>query len=445
MSVPACCSPPFNYTWSTGQQTINTNDTSNSITGLCSGSYWVKISSCNYNPDTLHYTLIDTIPLEPQITANGPISFCEGDSVILSSNYGNGNQWNNGMGNTKDITVTQGGYYVVTVTDTNGCILESDSIQITVVTNPIPAITGGGTEICKGDTVILSSNYSSGNNWNNGTDTTQYLTVYESGNYFVTVENNSGCKGSDTIKIRVYELFIHFSTEPEVCMIGNGMVKIDSISNGIKPFSYSWEGQPLIGSNSINNLKAGVYRIFVTDSNGCSCSDSVIIEAISVKADFSYEKLPCTNQIQFMNRSTDTLLSFWSFGDGTTSIERHPLHPYGANKNYSVMLIANSYNEGADTTEAEISIENYSFTDSLFIPNVFSPNGDGYNDYFEIIGADNPCIGIQKLSIFNRWGKKVFEVEVNKLKWDGTNNGNKLKEGVYFYTLEGKEFKKSGS
>ena len=58
---------------------------------------------------------------------------------------------------------------------------------------------------------------------------------------------------------------------------------------------------------------------------------------------------------------------------------------------------------------------------------------------------DNPCIDINRLMIYNRWGKKVFEAEGNGLKWDGTHNGNALTDGVYFYVLEGEEYRRSGS
>ena len=177
------------------------------------------------------------------------------------------------------------------------------------------------------------------------------------------------------------------------------------------------------------------------------CSDSVIVEeaVINLKADFGYELIPCANEIQFLNLSSDTLSSHWDFGDGTTSDEFSPLHAYQANEKYMVILILAPNTPCADTAQAVIPFENDAVSAALFIPNVFTPNGDGKNDYFEIIGIDNPCISFNKLMIFNRWGMKVFETAGSKLRWNGMDNENILTEGVYFYVLEGEEIRKPGS
>ena len=79
----------------------------------------------------------------------------------------------------------------------------------------------------------------------------------------------------------------------------------------------------------------------------------------------------------------------------------------------------------ADTAQTIIPFEEDAAADTLlFIPNVFTPDGDGKNDYFEIMGDDNPCAPVNKLTIFNRWGKKVYEAEGSQLSCDGTKNGN---------------------
>ena len=210
-----------------------------------------------------------------------------------------------------------------------------------------------------------------------------------------------------------------------------------------------WSGAGITDSvNGIFNpsIGIGIYTVTYTISAaGCINTDTIAIEVNSLKADFGYKEIPCTSQIQFINLSTDTLSSFWNFGDGTTSNENRPLHSFQTKEKYTVILITNPGSACADTAQKVIPFENDALSDTLFIPNVFTPNGDGKNDYFEIKGIDNPCMEFYRLIIFNRWGLKVFEAVGSQFRWDGGNNGNALIDGIYFYVLEGNSFKRSGS
>ncbi len=73
------------------------------------------------------------------------------------------------------------------------------------------------------------------------------------------------------------------------------------------------------------------------------------------------------------------------------------------------------------------------------IPNVFTPNGDGDNDYFELSGSNDPCYDVMEIQIFNRWGKKVFESDDSLFKWNGLNknDGGECAEGTYFVLIKG--------
>jgi len=70
----------------------------------------------------------------------------------------------------------------------------------------------------------------------------------------------------------------------------------------------------------------------------------------------------------------------------------------------------------------------------IFVHNGFSPNGDGQNDYFIINGANGQVNN--KLSVFNRWGGRVFFIEGYQNNWDGTWEGTDLPDGTYFYYYE---------
>ena len=117
------------------------------------------------------------------------------------------------------------------------------------------------------------------------------------------------------------------------------------------------------------------------------------------------------------------------------------VHAYQANEKFTVILIINPDSICVDTAQFIIPFEDDAAADTLF----FTPNGDGKNDYFEITGGNTPCDHSNRLTIFNRWGEKVFETGGNELKWNGTANGVNLANGVYFYVLEGEGFKRSGN
>jgi len=77
----------------------------------------------------------------------------------------------------------------------------------------------------------------------------------------------------------------------------------------------------------------------------------------------------------------------------------------------------------------------------MFVPNAFSPNGDGVNDELTVNGV---CLETLTFMIFNRWGEKVFETNDVKIGWDGTFHGEKVNTGVFFYRLEGKSYDGNG-
>lgn len=182
----------------------------------------------------------------------------------------------------------------------------------------------------------------------------------------------------------------------------------------------------------------------------CKMRDSIVVKIFpALHPDFSYKKIPCTKQIKFTNLSTDTTKSFWDFGDSTFSTDNNPIHTFDSSGKYTIKLIAyrtNTICVDSIIKESEIKIDDNK--DSLRIPNVFTPNGDGINDYFEIQNGENPCIIYKSLAIYSRWGDRVFEASgtYEQLRWNGTKNGSDLGAGVYFYVLEGDDhLKKTGN
>ena len=216
----------------------------------------------------------------------------------------------------------------------------------------------------------------------------------------------------------------------------------------IQPIQYLDNPQIAMGLSAYTN-----YTMTVTNEYGCSQTDTVRlkahlnpnIEILSDPADTVYLDNPYVTW-WFNNNDTvydghDTLVEisnfFWEFdGYSNTFTSSRPKVSFSTEGQGNAMLtVTNDY--GCDTTfRGSIQV----LPVKLRIPNIFTPNGDGYNDYFEIgygeegkpINDLNEYFLSHKLVIFNRWGRIVYESDNYRNDWDG----GKLPDGTYFYVLE---------
>ncbi len=176
----------YNYQWSTG-------DTTQTITYNIPSSVSASIIVTDGN--TICY---DTIQVNvfagPTLTATS-LSFCSGDSAILTASDGLSYLWNTGD-TLQSIIVYESGQYQVEVNDLNGCNSPSDVITITQSDNPEPVInSSGSTLFCSGDTIILSTAEYQNYQWSNGS-TSSAINVINSGTFTVTVTDSNGCSGA---------------------------------------------------------------------------------------------------------------------------------------------------------------------------------------------------------------------------------------------------------
>jgi gliding motility-associated-like protein len=188
----------------------------------------------------------------------------------------------------------------------------------------------------------------------------------------------------------------------------------------------------------------GTYDVtlYVTDNNGCT--DSLIANnLISVfpwaVADFSASPQPTDvnhGTIFFEDMSTGATTWFWNFGDAmnSTSTIQNPNFNYTEHGSYTVTLIANNIYGCADTVIHEIKIDE---PFSVYVPNAFTPNGDGLNEVLYVTG-----VGIDpsrfEMIIYDRWGLEVFHSKDLDFGWDGRgkSGGEVLPTGVYVWMIE---------
>ncbi|MDH7514303.1 MAG: SBBP repeat-containing protein [Bacteroidota bacterium] len=240
------------------------------ITVTKPGTYFVTVTGYNGCRKTSPSYTVTVYPLpQPRITAKGPVSFCEGDSIVLDADkYGlyGGYLWSTGA-TSRFITVKSPGDYTVTVMDDNGCSATSPPIHITVNSIPTPRITASGPlRFCEGNEVTLDAGGGYARYlWSNGANT-RTIKVNQGGSYYVAVWTDSGCVGrSNPVTVTVNPLPMPHITPlgpTEFCQ--GDSVRLDA---GGGYSSYQWSNGRT--TRVITVKSAGNYLVTVRDANGC--------------------------------------------------------------------------------------------------------------------------------------------------------------------------------
>lgn len=247
------------------------------ITGLVAGSYQISfVDGTGCSSNTVNGSLSDpTPPTAPTITPSGATTFCDGNSVTLTSSYGTGNVWSTAE-TSNAITVSSTATVSVTYTDGSGCSATSAPITITVNNNPAPPVItpSGATTFCSGNSVTLTSSQGSGNAWVTG-ETTQSIVVSTTSSIYVTYTNSNGCSAtSATTDIVVNETpDVNPITSQELCDGENA--SLTTFTGSVTGTTFDWTNNNtsigLAGSGS------GDIAAFTATNSGTSVQTAVIV------------------------------------------------------------------------------------------------------------------------------------------------------------------------
>jgi len=262
--------------------------------------------------------------------------------------------------------------------------------------------------------------------------------IADSGWYYAEIKTLGGCTKLDSTHVVIKGPNAKVTPDQSVC---SGSAVPLTASGGA---TYAWSPPDGLSATNISNPLAlprttTKYQVKVTDQSGCSKTEAVTIRLLNgeLKAGFTMPEVVCPNDIAIFNdNSVGKIVSWsWSFGNGELSEEQQPSPQKYANPsfntNYPVKLIVVDSSGCADTAVSYIKVVNNCI---IQVPNAFTPNGDGHNDYLYPLNAWKATQ--LRFRVYNRFGQVVFETGDWTKKWDGTLGGKMLPTGTYVWTLD---------
>lgn len=430
-----------NYFWDFGEPGATSNSPNPNYTYNQAGVYTVTliVSNC-FGADTLRRN-VEVLP-PPVIDFSANPILCQGDTVALQISGGTQYFWepNPGLldtlGPNPRFTAVVDTWLRVRVLNLAGCETY-DSVLVKVVprrilfADTLSVCLGGSINLQPQLTADIQQYYWEPHPWiadvNQANQT--FTPSASSMLYFHTVDTN-GCDQKDSVWIAsIAQVQVNAGPDRFIC-VGNSFTLT---ANGAQ--RYLWNTGDTTASITLPASAVGYYWVKGFIDSCESLVDTVLVRLNLVEANFVFT--PDTGyapaRISFSNRSTGDGLNyyFWDFGDGYFSELENPVHIYREPGQYAVRLIAGNQQTGCEDTIDY----NYVFVDSiqLFVPNAFTPNGDGVNDVFKLAALNFEAF---ELLIFNRWGQLIFSTKQPGDEWDGSYQGEMMPAGAYPYLIK---------
>lgn len=443
---------PYSYQWnSTPPQTTAQAE------NLPAGTYTVTISDVNGITATISSTITQPDSLSLTYTLESATCGQNNGEFLTETSGGTppySYEWSNGADTPTLQNVAADGYSL-TVTDANGCTV---TVEDSIADIPGPTIDTIEVvdETCQLGNGSITVAISGGTppyqyQWNPQASNSATIENLTTGNYHLTVSDGNEC--SVEADATVNEFFITAQVgevTPDICEQHNGTVTIET-EGGSGNYTYDWRNIENFEDDYAFDLAAGEYFVTVIDSV-CQIPLEFTISSIPtpiacIELTYTASQFLTNQNIQFIDCSEFATEWLWDFGDGSQISIQSPSHIYTLSGNFVVtQTVSNNYN-CQDSTSITIVVNESGL---VYIPNSFTPNGDGLNDIFLPV-----CTYIQpvdfSMHIFNRWGNEVFHTNDITLGWDGTVNGKKVTQVtefnyvIFYRDLTGKPFKKSGS
>lgn len=436
-------SGPYIFSWPDGQTTA-------AVSGLCSGTFQVTVTDQNNCVGTNSFTIVEPMDFQAQVVVNQSINCfggSNGQAVVTTNGTPIFYEWDNGE-TTEEALNLEVGLHQVIVTNSDGCTaiaevfvdgpqtpidVEIITIQSISCSDATDGIIGVEVTAAMGELTY---------EWSTGNSDAQLENI-GTGFYEITITDANGCTGIGVAELTAADPIIpEFLVQDVTCLTGDnsGAILVDTIIGGSPPFLFSLDpGQGFSTNQNFGFLAAGSYELFIEELSGCRTAFPFVVNApeelvVTIGDDETIE-LGEKIDIKAISNS-DNLIFEWELLDTTICVSCDAFTDAPQfTRLYQVRAIDTLTNcEAFD--EKLVTVEKLR---SVYIPNTFSPNGDGLNDLFTVaIGRD--VERVISLKIFNRWGAQIYgreNIGPNELAgWNGTYGGENAENGVYVFISE---------
>lgn len=318
--------------------------------------------------------------------------------------------------------------YIVTLTDECGFEIY-DTILVSVIESEFSLL--ADTAVCSGYTLTATGDFTEFE-WSTG-EVSPSIIITEPGLYWVQVGGGAACPETDTVEIT--EVFAEpVINLPEDSGFCEGLSSVLDAGPGFSTYLWS-TGE---STSWITVESEGEYICLVSDINGCSAADTVIIEVYNPPyVEFGWPNLYlCGGQTEWLNVYEEGATYLWHDGSTASTFLADTAGLYAVTVTSS---------EGCSDSDQVVVISDC--LEDLYFPNVFTPNGDGLHETFKPVLFS--AIENYELFVWSRWGDMLFSSAQYEVGWDGTHNSMEQEIGAYVYhavyTSGGREYVLSGT
>jgi gliding motility-associated-like protein len=398
---------------------------------------------------TAEFTTTDLIgcaDFEVNFTNNSPPS----DSYLWD--FGNGDTTSTIYSPT--VTYTSPGNYLVQLMVTDSICLLTDTAQINITVLPeLSLAVSNDTILCSPMSITFTANSNGTSNqfiWSSNSnfadtlnssiaDSTLTVIPTETTTYYVQI-GNAACAELDSVTVYFVGGSLSISGNDSICLNNPTNLTANINVPGVT-FDYVWSPSSVITTTTQDNIVSvnpptsqWIY-CDANGSNGCFDRDSIFVTVGNLGATVTATADPTVvvpGETSLLVASPSGFNYSWTPTQGLTSPNsQQTLATVSETTDYTV-----SVSDGICTESATVQVKVMSVVCDrtfVYVPNAFSPNGDGKNDLLKVRSAIATEI---EFKVFNRWGELVFETTDINVGWDGTFRGRKLDPDVYDYYLK---------